>query len=118
MTWKGCAHAQPEVAQYPPSGAFSPEVRSSPRGLPLEVGRCSLRRLRPISSMAIGTSPGYPPLLFSYNISIMVFTYSVFGYVLQVVYHVLTVGVLNNGTFNHPIEGHSAHIQACDWLYI
>jgi hypothetical protein len=26
----------------------------------------------------------------------MVFTYSVFGYVLQVVYHVLTVGVLNN----------------------
>ena len=23
---EGCAHAQPEVAQYPPSGAFSPEV--------------------------------------------------------------------------------------------
>jgi hypothetical protein len=24
----------------------------------------------------------------------------------------------SNGTFYHPIEDHSAFIQACDWLYI
>ena len=52
-----------------PSGDFSPEVTSSPVGLPLEIGD-SLGRPRPISSMANGTSPftGYLPLLFSYNI--------------------------------------------------
>jgi hypothetical protein len=27
---EGCAHAQPEVAQYLPSGAFSPEVGKIP----------------------------------------------------------------------------------------
>jgi hypothetical protein len=48
-----------------PNGAFSPEMTSSPIGIPLG---CSLGRPRPISSMATGTSPyHYLPLLFSYN---------------------------------------------------
>jgi hypothetical protein len=48
-----------------PSGASSPEVTSSPIGLPLEVGGCSLGHQRPIFSMVTGTSPGYlPPFIF------------------------------------------------------
>jgi hypothetical protein len=35
---------------------------------------CSLRRPRPIFSMVTGTSPGYLPLLFSYNASLYVIT--------------------------------------------
>jgi hypothetical protein len=46
-----------------PSRVFSLEVRSSPIGLLLEVGRCSLGRPRLSFSR-----PGYLPLLFSYNI--------------------------------------------------
>jgi hypothetical protein len=77
----GCAHAQTEVAQYPPFGAFWPDI-TSPVGLPLEGWGarmrnlklsnirsevplwCSLGRLRPISSMATGTNPftGYLPI--------------------------------------------------------
>ena len=124
---EGCAHAQPEVAQYSPwLGPFHRKWRhqTSPVGLPLEVTwsevplGCSLGRPCPISRMATGTSPftGYLPLSrhfifiitfltkvccfriccvvlqgcprpvifppFSWGApSIMVFTYSVFGYV-------------------------------------
>jgi hypothetical protein len=44
----GCAHAQTEVAQYPPSWTFSPEVTTSPIELPGSWGYWSrdLRSLR------------------------------------------------------------------------
>jgi hypothetical protein len=29
-----------------------------------------------------------------------------------------TVRVQEEGPLSHPVEGHSAFIQACDWLYI
>jgi hypothetical protein len=44
-----CAHVQPEVAQYPPSGVFSPEVTSS------NINR-KLRNIR--SNVTRRASPG------------------------------------------------------------
>ena len=90
-----CVHAQPEVAPYPPMWGLLTVNDVTRRVSPGKYGSgnpfgCSGGRSRLSFS-----SPGYLPLLFSYlHIKFVVFGYV--RYVLQVVYHVLTVEVLNN----------------------
>ena len=88
-----CTCATGSCAISAPSGAFWPEVTSSPIGLPLEVGECSLGRPRLSLS-----SPGYLPHLFSYNISIITYKvccFRIYCVVLQGWYFYFTKSQMN-----------------------
>ena len=105
------------IGNYPPI-LFSYIRCSLRRPRPITIGnypllfsyiRCSLRRPRPI------TIGNYLPFIFIYY-SVYIYIYTLCSTPrVSTSYNLLRTSPYHY-TFDHPIEGHSAFIQACDWL--
>ena len=118
----GCSLRRPRpiaIGNYPPL-LFSYIRCSLRRPRPITIGnypllfsyiRCSLRRPRPI------TIGNYLPFIFIYySVYIYIYIYMLCSTPrVSTSYNLLRTSPYHY-TFDHPIEGHSAFIQACDWL--